>query len=108
MATSSDAFDRRLTAIEALLREVLALVGGDRLLNEREAAEMRGRSVHALRRERCEGRGPAYVKDPDTGSVRYRLADVRAWVARGNTRPNGKHEPNFSNAALAEDPRAVG
>jgi hypothetical protein len=88
--------EQRLTGIEELLREVLASVGGDRLMTETEAAELRGLSIHTLRRERFEGRGPTFIKDPHTGAVRYRRGDVRAYVARGEVQPNRKNEPNLS------------
>ena len=49
------------------------------LLTERQVAEHFGLTIHALRAWRHRGGGPVFAK---LGSaVRYRPADVEAWVA---------------------------
>lgn len=55
----------------------------DRFLSTAQAAEFTGFSPDTLRTWRSRGRGPAWSKAPG-GSIRYRLADLRAYVtARG-------------------------
>jgi len=50
----------------------------DELINEIEAARMRGQSVRTLQMERLRGSGCRYVKLGR--SVRYRRADVLAFI----------------------------
>lgn len=50
------------------------------LINEKQAAEMLGLSVHWLRRKRWSGGGIPYVKVSYGGAVRYRTEDVEAYV----------------------------
>lgn len=50
-----------------------------RLLTQREAAELLQLSVRTLERYRLSGLGPHFVKAGH--SVRYREADLEAWVA---------------------------
>lgn len=54
------------------------------LLPEKEVAPRLAVSLASLRRWRVEGRGPRYLKLG--ASVRYRIADVEAWLA---SRPAG-------------------
>lgn len=56
-----------------------------KLLNERQLAEVTGQSVYKIRKDRIEGRGPAFVKLGS--SVRYRPADIAEYIA-GNLRKN--------------------
>jgi hypothetical protein len=74
----------------------VAQLENDQLLSEREAAELRGLTVHTLRRERFEGRGPQYVKDATTGAIRYRRGDLRAYIASTLVKPRRNAEPNFA------------
>lgn len=63
------------------------------LLNEFQAAEYLNVTVHALRAWRLRGGGPVYSKLGR--SVRYRLADLEAFVAGNLTRHTsdaGDHE----------------
>ena len=55
----------------------------DRLLTDKEVATLFGVSVALLKRWRCYGGGPTYVKigGPDGRAVRYRRADVDFWIA---------------------------
>ena len=48
-------------------------------LTDREAAPILGVSVYTLRKWRCTGTGPAYVK-LGRKTVRYRLADLQAYT----------------------------
>ena len=49
------------------------------MLNEHQAAAVLGVSVKSLRRWRCDGTGPRYVKINGC-SVRYRLGDLSVWL----------------------------
>lgn len=55
------------------------------MMNEHEAAQHLAVSIHALRQWRYKGGGPRYVKLGH--SVRYRLADLEAYV-QSNLRDN--------------------
>ena len=50
------------------------------LINEKQAAEKIGLSVHWLRRKRWSGGGIPFIKVSDGGAVRYRVADIEAYV----------------------------
>lgn len=50
----------------------------DTLLTPEEVAEMRGRSVAYLAKERSAGRGPRFIRDGRV--IRYALDDVRSWI----------------------------
>ena len=50
------------------------------LINEKLAAEKIGLSVHWLRRKRWSGGGIPFIKVADGGAVRYRVADIDAYV----------------------------
>ena len=54
----------------------------DTLLTTRDAAERLGLSPKTLERFRSEGGGPAYLKagPGKRARVRYRLADLEAWL----------------------------
>lgn len=54
------------------------------LLNEHDVANITGLSVASVRRWRLFKQGPKYLKLG--AAVRYRIEDVRAWLA---TRPTG-------------------
>jgi hypothetical protein len=65
----------------------------DRLLSESEAAILRGQSVYTLQAERCRGVGCVYVKIGS--SVRYRRADVVAFIKAHLVRPDSsKSKPS--------------
>jgi hypothetical protein len=53
-------------------------ISNDDLVNEIEAARMRGQSVRTLQMERLRGSGCPYAKLGR--SVRYRRGDVLAWI----------------------------
>jgi predicted site-specific integrase-resolvase len=57
------------------------------LLAEGQASDVLAVSISTLRRWRSNGEGPVYVKMK--GSVRYRIADIRAFVmdSRRDCRP---------------------
>ena len=52
-----------------------------RLIKESEAAEILNIEVQTLRRWRCVGKPPGYVKVG--GAVRYDLADIEAFIEAG-------------------------
>ena len=52
-----------------------------RLIKESEAAEILNIEVQTLRRWRCVGKPPGYVKVG--GAVRYDLADIEAFIESG-------------------------
>jgi len=55
----------------------------ERLLTTSEAAALLGLSIKTLERHRTSGAGPHYIKlgAGRSGRVRYRRADLDAWVA---------------------------
>ncbi len=54
----------------------------DRYLSPAEASKFTGFSVGTLNNWRSQGRGPVYAKSRgETGAVRYRLADLRRFMA---------------------------
>ena len=59
------------------------------LLTEREVAAMGVASVRTLQGWRLFNRGPRYLK-PGGRSVRYRLADIEAFLAAGAVNPGGE------------------
>ncbi len=50
----------------------------DPLLDQKQAAQLLGLSVRTLERHRLEGTGPTFVRLGRL--VRYRAADIAAWV----------------------------
>lgn len=52
------------------------------LLTAAEAAAFLRVSTHTLENQRCTGTGPDWIKLPN-GRVRYRAADLAAWVEAG-------------------------
>ena len=56
------------------------LLAGDRLLSEAETAALLGIAQRTLQEWRRKGAGPAFIRLAGR-SVRYRQADVLAWVA---------------------------
>lgn len=61
------------------------------LLSEAQAAEITGKAVSTLQKARVSGGGIPYVKLGR--SVRYRLSDIRAYIAgnmRGSTSDSGR------------------
>jgi hypothetical protein len=50
----------------------------DTLLTPEEVAEMRGRSLNYLAKERTAGRGPRFIRDGRV--IRYAADDVQAWL----------------------------
>lgn len=66
----------------------------DTLLTTRDAAAYLSLSPKSLERYRCEGTGPQYIK-LGTGrraSVRYRKADLEAWVTSSITNSTTAHQ----------------
>jgi predicted DNA-binding transcriptional regulator AlpA len=61
----------------------------DTLLNEYDVARITGLSVASVRRWRLFKQGPKYIKIG--ASVRYRAADVSAWL---ESRPTGGDQSN--------------
>ncbi|WP_350352507.1 helix-turn-helix domain-containing protein [Microbacterium sp. A8/3-1] len=55
--------------------------GGSRLLTPREVSSYLGRSVPALAQLRYRGTGPRFIHAG--GRIRYRQADVDAWLRAG-------------------------
>jgi predicted DNA-binding transcriptional regulator AlpA len=54
----------------------------ERLLHERDAADILGVSISRLQRWRWEGRGPTFVRVGGTRgrAVRYRHSDLLQWI----------------------------
>lgn len=52
------------------------------LLDSHEVAALLNISYQHVRRLRVTGQGPAFIKLP-TGTIRYRVEDVEAWIAGG-------------------------
>jgi predicted DNA-binding transcriptional regulator AlpA len=50
------------------------------LVDTVEAARRLGLSPYTLRRKRCEGTGPRYVKLGINGAIRYRVSDLEGWL----------------------------
>lgn len=50
------------------------------LVTTDEAAKRLGLSPYTLRRKRNEGTGPRFVRLGARGGIRYRLADLAAWL----------------------------
>lgn len=61
---------------------------GDRLLRDREAAEVLHVSPKTLANQRSRGEGPRYVKFPN-GAVRYRMSDLLAEIESCVVTPGG-------------------
>ena len=56
-------------------------INADRCITEHEVADLIGRSVSSLRRDRCYGQGIPFIKFKEgSGAVRYRMSDVIAWL----------------------------
>lgn len=51
------------------------------LLTERQVADLTGLAPGSLRNMRSERRGPQFVKLGSNGVVRYRPADIDAWIS---------------------------
>ena len=66
------------------------------LLSDRDIARLTGFSVHTVRRWRFLNQGPRYLKISNL--VRYRPADVKAWL---ESRPTGGEEPVKNEEAQA-------
>lgn len=69
------------------------------MLNEKDAAELIGMSVHWLRRKRWSGGGIPFVKMSDGGAVRYRQEDVELYIAnriRKSTSENSMREARYA------------
>lgn len=60
-------------------RKILQGEDLDRLIDEREAADILCYTVRALQNWRCRGGGPKFVKVSGR-SVRYRRRDLLAWI----------------------------
>lgn len=66
---------------------------GDPLLNERQAAEHLGLSVHFLRSRRYRGGGPPFVK-VSSRAIRYRPEDLDAWLRERTRRSTSDPGPD--------------
>lgn len=62
----------------------------DRLLNEKEAADLTGLAIRTLQAWRVRGEGPRFVKVGR--AVRYRRRDVVAWIEQ-NTLASTSQRP---------------
>ncbi len=51
-----------------------------RLLDTKEAAAYLGISDASLRKRRCVGDGPAFIRDPNRSSIRYKKEDLDEWI----------------------------
>jgi predicted DNA-binding transcriptional regulator AlpA len=51
----------------------------DRCIGERQLAELTNLTAQTLRRWRCEGKGPRFLRLG--GAVKYRMSDVESWLA---------------------------
>jgi predicted DNA-binding transcriptional regulator AlpA len=60
------------------------------LLTERECAERLALSLATLRRRRCEGRPPKWIKIG--ASVRYRLEDLEEFIDASVVKLDGKNK----------------
>jgi hypothetical protein len=73
-----DTIADRLDRMERALNRILTCVDRDELLTEREAAELRRKTVSALRKERGRHAGPPFIKDG--GAIRYQRSQLLAWL----------------------------
>ena len=55
------------------------------LVTTAEAAKRLGLSPYTLRRKRNDGTGPRFVKLGPKGGIRYRLADLAAWLVEAGS-----------------------
>lgn len=62
----------------------------EKLLNEKEAAEVLGLSVHWMRRARWAGNGPEFIKIAG-GSVRYRPSTIEAFLDARTVKSTSDH-----------------
>ena len=53
----------------------------DDLVDTRTAAELLSRAAHSLENLRCSGGGPKFKQATKGGAVRYRIGDLKAWLA---------------------------
>ena len=67
------------------------------LLTTREAAELMKLSPRTLEMHRSKGGGPAYLKAG--GLVRYRLADLEAWLSHHTSTSSGPVRSTSDTAA---------
>ena len=51
----------------------------DRCIGERQLAAMTDLKAQTLRRWRCEGQGPRFLRLG--GAVKYRMSDVESWLS---------------------------
>ena len=56
-----------------------------RLLTEPEAALYLNVSRSWLQKARCNGYGPAFMRLRKSGGIRYKIADLDAWIERNTT-----------------------
>ena len=73
------------------------------LINEKQAAEKIGLSVHWLRRKRWSGGGIPYVKVSTGGAVRYRSEDIDAYVSRRVQELTNHKQTTLTPLNLSED-----
>jgi len=57
------------------------IINLDRLIDEKEAADLLCYSVRALQNWRHRGGGPKFIK-VSSRSVRYRIRDIQEWVEK--------------------------
>lgn len=86
----SDAGDLATNEVTAMMLNTPLPSDPGALLNTRQAADRLSLTVHALERWRVKGGGPPYAK---LGSaVRYRIADLDAWIAANTGRSTSEFE----------------
>ncbi len=62
-----------------------------KVVNEKTAADMLGMSVHTLQNHRYLGQPPVYMRIGR--SIRYRVADIQAYLDECRVMPRGAEEP---------------
>lgn len=83
----------RLCRIEQAL-DAMHSAGSDAMLTEAEAATMRRKTIHALRKERARGAGPRWVRDGRR--VLYPKSELTAFLAeREHETRDSRRKPRF-------------
>jgi len=68
--------------------EVKIMDEQDVLLIPQEAAAMLRYEIQTLANRRFKGLGPKYIKLPPNGHIRYRLADLKAFIEENSIQPD--------------------
>lgn len=86
----------RLRRIEQTLSD-MRRPDAEAMLTEQEAARMRRKTVHALRKERARSAGPRWVRDGRR--VLYPKTELEAWLAEREHETRDSHQkPRFPRA----------